>query len=53
MKTPSNAELAVAFVCGVYALVCAASSVAGPLPHPSFAIAAAISLCGAALALKP
>lgn len=53
MRTPSNAELAAAFACGAYGLICAAAAIVGPLPHPSFAIAAAVSFCGAVLALKP
>lgn len=52
MKTPSNAELAAAFTCGVFALICLGSAIVGPMPYPSFATAAAISLCGAVLAIK-
>jgi hypothetical protein len=49
----SRAEQIAASALTIYGLICIVASVAGPMPHPSFAIAAALSFCGAVHAVKP
>lgn len=49
----SHAEKIAAASLTVYGLVCVVASFAGPMPHPSFAIAAALAFCGAVGAIKP
>lgn len=49
----SRAEQIAAVVLAVYGTACAVAVVAGPAPHPSFAIAASLAYLGAVAAIKP